>query len=73
MDEHAPVPYDVLQWFESGTLIHCWKGRHRTGAAVALYRKVVCGWDGDTIWQELQRYGFGDIEKHPDILRGVLS
>jgi protein tyrosine/serine phosphatase len=72
MDEHAPVPHDVLQWFESGTLIHCWKGRHRTGAAVALYRKVVCGWDGDAIWQELQRYGFGDIEKHPELLKGLL-
>lgn len=72
VDKHAPVPHAVLQWFEPGTLIHCWNGGRRTGAAVALYRKLVCGWNSDAIWQELQRYGFGCIEKHPELLRGVL-
>lgn len=74
MDEHAPVPHEVLQWLElgTGTLIHCWRGSHRTGAAVALYRREVCGWDDEAIWQELQRYGFGPVEKHPELLKGVL-
>lgn len=50
----------VLALAQSGpALVHCYQGRHRTGAWVAAYRVHVCGWSLAEAWAECSCYGFG--------------
>jgi protein tyrosine phosphatase (PTP) superfamily phosphohydrolase (DUF442 family) len=44
--------------------VHCQHGADRTGYAVAGYRMVVDGWDGDSAAAELLRFGFHPIWIH---------
>lgn len=48
--------------------IHCESGRDRTGAMIAMYRVVVCGWSIKRAYNEAKSLGFwpyhGDAELH---------
>jgi protein tyrosine/serine phosphatase len=37
---------------------HCKGGRHRTGAAIAVYRIAKCGWTFDDAWKEAKQFGY---------------
>lgn len=37
--------------------LHCWAGKHRTGAVLAVYRVRHCGWTPEQARAELRRYG----------------
>lgn len=54
-------------------LLHCWKGAHRTGAICALYRLRVQRWTNAEAWTEMQAYGFGRIEAHPQLFASVFG
>jgi tyrosine-protein phosphatase SIW14 len=38
-------------------LVHCASGHDRTGAMVAAYRRVVCGWSAEAALREMRRFG----------------
>lgn len=38
-------------------LVHCASGHDRTGAMVAAYRRVVCGWTAEAALREMRRFG----------------
>ena len=41
------------------TLVHCYKGLHRTGTICAMLRVTRCGWEPARAWEECERMGFG--------------
>jgi protein tyrosine/serine phosphatase len=45
-------------------LIHCKGGRHRTGAAVAIYRIAKCQWSFDQAYEEMKQFGFYSLFGH---------
>ena len=53
------------------TLIHCWKGVHRTGTFQALYRIHRQGWSCEDARQELVTNGFGSIDNHLELWGSV--
>jgi protein tyrosine/serine phosphatase len=38
--------------------VHCYGGRHRTGAMIAIYRMTFEGWDADRAYDEMKQYEF---------------
>jgi len=72
LSEYEPLPAGILDVFDgqTPTLVHCWKGAHRTGAWVAALRRRQ-GWDRVEIDAELQRYGFGDAERHQELYESI--
>ncbi len=49
-------------------LVHCFAGKHRTGAYVAVYRMECEGWSNERAIEEMKRYGYDNIEEHKDLL-----
>jgi len=72
--EYVGLSQDILEQviFPTITLIHCWKGSHRTGAVVAKLRQSQ-GWPNRNIWDEMQKFGFGKKEKHLALYRSVFG
>jgi protein tyrosine/serine phosphatase len=38
--------------------VHCAGGRHRTGVIGAIYRYTKYGWDFETVYKEMKKFGF---------------
>lgn len=73
IDESCALPGGVLATVDiPGTLVHCWKGSHRTGAVVATMR-MRDGWAPEATWAEMQRFGFGRWEEHPALAESVFG
>lgn len=51
--------------------IHCVGGRHRTGIAVALYRKIGYKWTFEEIYKEMLKYGFYTIFGHRSLKKYI--
>lgn len=78
IDEHAPQSLDYLDRIvrlalETPTLVHCWKGSHRTGVVVAWYRMAECAWSNAQVFQEMQEFGFGKVEAHEPLFESVFG
>lgn len=73
LDETRPLPSNALTVFDgvTPTLIHCWKGAHRTGAWVATYRILKQGWGVDKAIAEMMNFGFGNPSKHIELYESV--
>ncbi len=48
-------------------LIHCFKGSHRTGIYVALYRMEMDHWSNEAALEELRRSGYDTLDTDEDI------
>lgn len=73
VDERRPLSPDVLDVVDRpGTLVHCWKGSHRTGAVVAMLR-LRAGWTPEATWAELQRFDFGPWADHAELAASVFG
>jgi protein tyrosine/serine phosphatase len=53
-------------------LVHCWRGIHRTGAYVAVYRMEIEGWDREAALAEMIDLGYDVLDEHHDV-RGYLA
>ena len=53
-------------------LVHCYRGVHRTGAYVAVYRMECEGWSRDRALTEMVTAGYDLLDKHDD-LRGYMN
>ncbi|MFO0937804.1 MAG: dual specificity protein phosphatase family protein [Gemmataceae bacterium] len=53
-------------------LVHCFAGKHRTGAFVALYRMEYQGWSNAEALTEMQAVGYEGIANEDDV-RGYLE
>lgn len=75
LSEHEPLPANILDVLDPNyiTFVHCWKGSHRTGAFIGLYRRQCQGWSPDRIWDEMQAYGFGRPEDHMALYRSIFE
>jgi protein tyrosine/serine phosphatase len=74
MDEDKPIPSNALEIYnDEPTLIHCWKGAHRTGAWVAKYRLEKQGWTQRDVCEELFDFGFGDPQEHLDLIKEIIN
>jgi len=73
LDENRPFPVDALSVFDgqTPTLVHCWKGVHRTGAWVAMYRILRQEWRTNEAIAEMMGYGFGEPSKHIELYESV--
>ncbi len=58
---HDPVRYPRPM------LIHCFKGSHRTGIYVALYRMEVDRWSNEEALREMRRCGYDTLDTDEDI------
>jgi protein tyrosine/serine phosphatase len=54
----APLFLDTISGPDGPYWVHCQGGRHRTGAAVAIYRIRKFGWDFDQAYEEMKKFGF---------------
>lgn len=54
-------------------LVHCYRGVHRTGGYVAVYRMELEGWDLDRAIQEMIDLGYTQIGDHADVLTYLRS
>ena len=52
-------------------LVHCYRGVHRTGAYVAVYRMECEGWSRERALAEMVTAGYDLLDKHDD-LRGYM-
>jgi protein tyrosine/serine phosphatase len=50
-------------------LIHCFAGKHRTGALVAVYRMEFEHWSNERALSELEMYGYDNLQENLDVLR----
>ena len=53
-------------------LVHCYRGVHRTGAYVAVYRMECEGWSRERALTEMVTAGYDLLDKHDD-LRGYMN
>lgn len=73
VDETRPLPRGLVEIVDvPGTLVHCWKGSHRTGAVVATMR-MRDGWEPSCVWEEMQAFGFGAWDDHAALAEGVFG
>lgn len=73
LSEREPLPMGILEVIDRpGTLVHCWKGSHRTGAVVAMLR-LRDGWTPEAAWEEMQRFDFGDWRIHSELAESVFG
>lgn len=73
LSENEPVPRSVLDVVDvEHTLVHCWKGSHRTGTVVAMLR-MRDGWPPEKVWLEMQAFGFGRWDGHPALAECVFG
>lgn len=49
-------------------LIHCYRGVHRTGGYVAIYRMEVEGWSNEQAVAEMMACGYDEVHEHRDVL-----
>jgi tyrosine-protein phosphatase SIW14 len=49
-------------------LVHCFAGKHRTGAMCAVYRMEHDHWSSRQAILELDRYGYDNVQEHLDVL-----
>jgi tyrosine-protein phosphatase SIW14 len=49
-------------------LIHCFAGKHRTGAFCALYRIELEHWDTEEAITEMVALGYDNVKEHQDLL-----
>jgi protein tyrosine/serine phosphatase len=54
-------------------LIHCYAGKHRTGAFSAVYRMEFDNWSGTQAIKEMQACGYDNIEEHSDLYGYIMS
>lgn len=54
-------------------LIHCYRGVHRTGAYVAIYRMEYEGWTVQQAMREMVAHGYTILHKHQDVCRYLQS
>lgn len=75
VDEYQGLPDDALEIWDGQmpTLIHCWKGAHRTGAWVARLRFVYCGWSEKQALDEMFEFGFGNISQHQELFGSIFD
>lgn len=78
IDEYAPLDLGRLDQIvrlalETPTLVHCWKGSHRTGVVVAWYRITKCAWSNARAYQEMQEFDFGKIGAHELLFESVFG
>ncbi len=73
LDETKGLPDAALEVWDgvTPTLIHCWKGAHRTGAWVARLRLERMGWTATAVHDELMGYGFGRIADHHELYKSI--
>ncbi|MFO0925717.1 MAG: tyrosine-protein phosphatase [Gemmataceae bacterium] len=48
-------------------LIHCFRGVHRTGGYVAVYRMELEGWKKDEALAEMRNFGYVQLDEHADV------
>ncbi len=48
-------------------LVHCYAGKHRTGAYVAVYRMECEGWSNAKAMAEMVQYGYDNLDDHEDL------
>src|SRR5262249_7661024 len=48
-------------------LVHCYKGIHRTGAYVAVYRMELEGWRKEDALAEMRDMGYVQLDVHADV------
>ena len=75
----APVDQGLARFLEvmsepknHPVLVHCYRGVHRTGAYVAVYRMECEGWNRDRALTEMVTAGYDLLDKHDD-LRGYMN
>jgi protein-tyrosine phosphatase len=51
----------VGQANQDATLVHCRRGKDRTGYAIAAYRIIVQGWEIDAAYEEMLAYGHASM------------
>lgn len=74
MNEDEPIPQNALDVYDGRpTLIHCWKGAHRTGAWVAKFRMETQGWPIEEVFSEMLDFGFGDPMKHRALIEPLID
>lgn len=78
LNEQKPISCrdaeSLLSLIECGNvLVHCWKGAHRTGSVIGLYRRIVNNWHPSETWAEMQKHGFGNPEKHHALFVSVFN
>jgi len=78
INEYQKISHKILDdiinlALSKSTLIHCWKGSHRTGIVCAYYRINVQNWSFLLAWEEMFKYGFGEINKHFSLLESVFG
>lgn len=73
LNETKGLPGAALAVWDGVTpsLIHCWKGAHRTGAWVARLRLERMGWAATAVYDELMGYGFGRITDHHELYKSI--
>ena len=54
-------------------LVHCFAGKHRTGALCAIYRIEFNGWDRERVIREMIECGYDNIHEHKDLLGYILN
>lgn len=71
----APAEENVKRFLEivrdpknQPVLVHCYAGKHRTGAFCAIYRMEIDGWSNERAIQEMEANGYDQIEEHRDLL-----
>jgi tyrosine-protein phosphatase SIW14 len=75
----APVDQGLARFLEvmsepknHPVLVHCYRGVHRTGAYVAVYRMECEGWSRERALKEMVTAGYDLLDKHDD-LRGYMT
>jgi len=73
IDEYQGLPKNALGIWDkkTPTLIHCWKGAHRTGAWGARFRIEHCEWSKEQALKEMLDFGFGNIRLHQELFDSV--
>lgn len=75
----APVDRGLLRFLEvlrdpanHPVLVHCYRGVHRTGGYVAVYRMEFENWTNDRAIEEMRALGYIQFDEHLDV-RGYLT
>lgn len=75
-DGPIPAQANVDRWLEvlrdakkypRPILVHCFKGTHRTGIYIALYRMEIERWSNEEAIAELMDQGYDLLEDEPDV------
>lgn len=59
----------ILKKSNQPVFVYCNSGRDRTGAMIALYRVVVCGWTIKNSYKEARRLGFWPYRGEEGVLK----